>query len=156
MNRKMRRQLERAQRAGVAIAPSVAQIAPADNTPVEKEPTMPELTASTSPITAGPTTVEDSNGRKIAIRKLGALDRLRLFEMLGPSLSENALYLGYSMSAACVTEIDGVREAFPSSKKQIEIVIQRLGDEGLEAVTRGYRDNFSAGETGDTEAIKKS
>jgi hypothetical protein len=66
------------------------------------------------------------------------------------------MYFGYSMSAACVEGIDGTVEAMPGGKIQIEAMIERLDDDGLEAVSRGYREHFREGETGDPEAIKKS
>jgi hypothetical protein len=99
--------------------------------------------------------VTDARGRKIKIRKLMPLDRLRLFEALGAVLSENAMYFSYTMSVACIEEIDGNLYGIPTSKIQIEAMISRLDDHGLEAVARGYRENFGSGETGDPEAIKK-
>lgn len=100
--------------------------------------------------------VTDVRGRKIKIRKLSPLDRMHLFEVLGPTLSENAMYLGYVMSAACVEAIDGDFEGFPTSKIRVEAMVGKLGEEGLEAVSKAYRDNFNAGESGDPNAIKKS
>jgi hypothetical protein len=99
--------------------------------------------------------VTDARGRKIKIRKLTAFDRLRLFEALGGELSDNAMYFGYSMSASCVISIDGTVEAPPIKKIQIEAMIQRLDDDGLEAVAKGYRENFRGAESGDPAAIKK-
>ena len=99
-------------------------------------------------------TVTDRLGRTIAIRKLSAFDRLRLFEVLGSVLSGNGMYLSYAMSAACVTAIDGVPAAFPASKKSVEAMVKLLGDEGIDAIARAYEENFRVGETGDLEAIK--
>lgn len=99
-------------------------------------------------------TVTDAIGRKIEIRKLGALDRLRLFEMLGGELSMNVQYLSYALTVACVRTIDNQPVAFPSAKKAIEQLVLRLGDDGIEAVSDAYRNHFSAGETGDLASIK--
>ncbi len=98
--------------------------------------------------------VKDSHGRSITIQKLNALDRLRLFEALGSELSDNTLYLGYAMIAACVTAIDNAPEASPNSKRDIELMVQKLGDEGLAAINKGYKENFAGGETGDLAKIK--
>lgn len=98
--------------------------------------------------------VIDTVGHKITIRKLTALDRMRLFEMLGASLSDNLSYMGYAMSASCVTKLDEEAILFPTTKRSIEVMVQRLGEEGLDAVARGYRENFTAGETGDLDAVK--
>jgi hypothetical protein len=100
------------------------------------------------------TALTDSTGRSIKIRKLTPLDRMRLLEVIGPSLSENTQYLAYASLAAAVTEIDTTAYAFPHHKRDIELVIQILSDEGIDSVAKGYRDNFAGGETGDLERIK--
>jgi hypothetical protein len=104
--------------------------------------------------TANTILVTDSLGRTITIKKLSALDRMRIFEIVGPELSDNNQYLAYAMVAACVTAIDATAEATPRNKLAIESRIQQLGDEGIDAVARGHRDNFMAGETGDTNNVK--
>ena len=76
----------------------------------------------------------DANGRRLAIRLLGALDKLRLFKAAGPDLAQNEPYLGLAMLACSVTAIDDVPLPFPSSEAQIERAVQLLGDEGLTAV----------------------
>jgi len=98
-------------------------------------------------------TVTDTRGRTITVRKLNALDRMRIFEMLGGTLSDNMQYVSYAMVAACVTDIDGVKEPFPNNKRQIEAMVSTLGDEGIEAVATAYKD-FTVGETADLGNIK--
>jgi hypothetical protein len=85
----------------------------------------------------------DSLGRKISFRKLNALDRMRIFSVLGSTLTENAGYLGYALSAACVTAIDDTLIPFPASRTTVENTVSQLGDEGIDAVTSAYRENFS-------------
>lgn len=97
--------------------------------------------------------VTDPRGRTIKIRKLSALDRMRLYEMLGGNLSDNMQYMAYAMVAASVTEIDGNKEGFPGNKRQLEAMVSSLGDEGIEAIAVAYRD-FSVGETADLANIK--
>jgi len=82
-------------------------------------------------------TVTDAGGRAVQFRRPGALDRLRLFKALGPVLSGNDRYVGYAMLAFCVTAIDGVPVPAPSSEAQVEALVVRLGDAGLEAVGGG-------------------
>jgi len=77
--------------------------------------------------------VKDQLGRSLTLRRLNAIDRLRLFKALGPVLSENAAYLGMALLAVSVTSIDGVPLPAPGSEAQVEALILRLGDEGLEA-----------------------
>lgn len=76
----------------------------------------------------------DSLGRKIMYRRLGALDKARLFKAVGPAQSQNGPYVGMAMLAASVTYVDGVPMPFPSTDSVIEAAISRLGDEGIEAV----------------------
>ncbi len=79
-------------------------------------------------------TVRDSRGRLIVLRRLVALDRLRLFKAVGPVLSQNSPYLGMAMLASSVTEIDGVPVPLPVTEAQIEALVATLGDEGISAV----------------------
>jgi hypothetical protein len=76
----------------------------------------------------------DANGRKITFRRLGALDRARLFKAIGPAQASNAPYVGMAMLAASVTQVDEWPAPFPTRDSEIEMLIARLGDEGLEAV----------------------
>ena len=90
-----------------------------------------------------PSEVEDANGRKIGIRKMGALDRLKMFEVIGPENSKNEPYLGYAALAFHVGSIDGDPVSRPATKLQLEGLIQRLGDEGMEAVGEAVQEMFA-------------
>jgi hypothetical protein len=81
--------------------------------------------------------VTDETGRVLRIRRPGALDRLRLFKAVGPTLSTNERYVGYAMLAMCVTIIDGVPQPAPANEGQLEALVQRLGDAGMVAIGRG-------------------
>lgn len=82
---------------------------------------------------AMPDSVTDSRGRVLALRKMGALEKLRLFKACGVHAS-NEPYLGTAMLAVYVSAIDGVPVPMPTSDAQIEARVAKLGDEGLEAV----------------------
>ena len=84
-----------------------------------------------------PLEVVDADGHRIEFRRPGALDRLRLFKALGPGLSANDRYIGYAMLAFCVTAIDGVPPPQPANEMQLEGLVNRLGNAGLEAVGEG-------------------
>ena len=71
-----------------------------------------------------PLTVVDADGR-------------RLFKALGPGLSDNTRYVGYAMLAYCVSAIDGMPVPAPATEGQVEMLVTRLGDAGLEAVGEG-------------------
>jgi hypothetical protein len=76
----------------------------------------------------------DADGREITLRRMTALDRLRLFKAIGPVLAQNNPYLGMAMLAASVSSIDGVPVPPPVTEAQIEALVGKLGDRGLAAV----------------------
>jgi phosphate uptake regulator len=76
----------------------------------------------------------DRAGRTLLLRRMDALDRLRLFKALGPALSVNTPYLGMALIAASVSSIDGVPVPPPITEDQLEALIRRLGDDGLAAL----------------------
>ncbi len=83
--------------------------------------------------------VVDGQGRALELRRLGALDKLRLFKALGPMLSQNAPYLGMAMLASSVTAIDEVPVPPPTTELQVEQMVQRLGDGGIAAVAEALQ-----------------
>lgn len=78
-------------------------------------------------------TVQDSLGRTIEFRHPTALDRLRLFRVIG-SFADNNRYLGMAMLAVSVTAVDGIPMPFPTAESGIEAAIHRLGDAGIDAI----------------------
>lgn len=78
--------------------------------------------------------VRDKAGRLIELRRLGVVEQLRLFKILGPELSENRAYVGLARVAASVAAVDGVPVLFPAGESGIEAVLERLGEDGVEAV----------------------
>lgn len=76
----------------------------------------------------------DSKGRRLIYRRLGALDRARLFKAIGAANATNAPYMGMAMLSASVTSIDGVPTIFPTRDAEIEAAIARLDDPGMDAV----------------------
>ncbi|HME19850.1 MAG TPA: hypothetical protein VKI44_00535 [Acetobacteraceae bacterium] len=84
-------------------------------------------------------TVIDADGRRLAIRRLSALDRLRLFKAAGPLLSQNQPWLGMALIACSVAGIDDVPVPPPSNEIQIEAMVGRLGDAGIAAVAQSLQ-----------------
>ncbi len=80
-------------------------------------------------------TVTDKSGRLISCRQLNAVDRLRLYKSLGPGLVENGPYYAVAYLAASVTELEAVPVPWPTNETQIEAIVSRLGDDGLEAIS---------------------
>ncbi len=78
--------------------------------------------------------VIDAQGRTLAVRRLGALDRLRLFKAAGAGLVGNAGWMGMATLACSVSAIDDVPVPAPASEAQVEALVARLGDDGIAAV----------------------
>lgn len=81
----------------------------------------------------------DLQGRKLSLRRLDALDKLRLFKAVGSTLAQNEPYLGMALLACSVTAIDDVPCPMPVNEVQIEHLVQRLGEQGLAAVAQALR-----------------
>ena len=98
-------------------------------------------TPSTRIVAAAAATLRtvDAAGRALELRRLGALDKLRLFKAVGPVLSQNAPYLGMAMLASSVTAIDGVPVPPPVTELQVEQMVGRLGDGGIAAIAEALR-----------------
>ena len=90
--------------------------------------------------------VADAEGRTLTLRRLTALDRLRLFKAVGPVLAQNAPYLGMAMIAASVTAIDDVPIPAPSTEQHIEGIVSRLGDAGIAAAAAALKPDAPAAE----------
>ncbi len=78
--------------------------------------------------------VTDAQGRRLQLRKMTALDKLRLFKAAGPVLAQNQSWLGMAVLAASVAAIDDVPVPAPASEQQVEALVGRLGDAGIAAV----------------------
>jgi hypothetical protein len=84
-------------------------------------------------------TVTDAEGRRLTLRRLTALDRLRLFKAAGPLLSQNQPWLGMAVLASSVAAIDEVPIPPPVNELQIEAMIGRLGDAGTTAIAQALQ-----------------
>jgi len=84
-------------------------------------------------------TVTDSDGHRLTIRRLTALDRLRMFKAAGPLLAQNPPWLGMALIACSVIAIDDVPVPSPTTEVQIESMVGRLGDAGIAAVAEALQ-----------------
>jgi hypothetical protein len=91
--------------------------------------------------------VYDARGRSLTLRRLTALDTLRLFKAAGPVLSQNEPWLAMAGMAYSVLEVDGVPVPSPTSEAQIEALIDRLSEEGLAAIADALKDEPSTTQT---------
>lgn len=100
-------------------------------------------------------TVTDAMGRTITLKKPGVLAQYRLIEILGES-ARNEVYMGMVLPLIYVAGMDGDAVMQPSSKREVEALIQRLDESGIAAVMQGVQDNFGASTPDeDKEKLKK-
>jgi hypothetical protein len=78
--------------------------------------------------------VTDGLNRRLTIRRINALDRLRLLKAAGPLLSQNDAWLNMAALVVSVVQINGIPRPTPINERQIESAISELGDDGLHAV----------------------
>lgn len=99
--------------------------------------------------------VTDSKGRTITLRKPGILAQYRIIETMGKS-ADIETYRGMVTPLIWISAIDGDAVAQPVNKLQLEALISRVGDEGLEAVVKGIIQHFGEQDAdADKAAIKK-
>src|ERR1700744_6569503 len=78
--------------------------------------------------------IVDNKGRRLTLRRLTALDTLRLFKAAGPVLAQNEPWLAMAGLALSVIEIDGIPVPQPATESQVEGLVDRLGEAGLAAI----------------------
>ncbi|WP_435018494.1 hypothetical protein TA3x_000468 [Tundrisphaera sp. TA3] len=91
-------------------------------------------------------TVTDALGREIGIRKLNALDRIKMFEVVGSENSSNQAYMIYASAACHAASIDGEAVSRPATRLQLEALVKRLDEEGIEAILGGLQEQYAAKE----------
>lgn len=96
---------------------------------------------------AAETNVTDSRGRVITLKKPGVLMQFRLVKMLGDA-AKNQTYTNMVLPLMYVTAIDGASIIQPQNEMELEALIQRLDDDGVDCVMRGVFGTFG-GETAD-------
>jgi len=100
-------------------------------------------------------TVTDSRGRVIGIKKPPFLAQFRLTEGLGQAASNDA-YMNMITPALYVASIDGDPVATPTTKLQVEAILQRLDEDGYSAVFRGMMEHFDASKGNQQEQVKNA
>lgn len=98
--------------------------------------------------------VTDERGRKILLKKPKTLDLFRLIEILGSAADRSNRYVSMMHQLLYVKEIDGIPIAQISVKEELEALINRLDDDGMEAVIKGIGKLNPENEI-DKEIVKK-
>ena len=99
--------------------------------------------------------VTDAQGRTIKLKKPAVLAQYRLVEALGASAS-NSAYMNMVLPLIYVVAIDE-DVVYPAMKKsEVEALIQRLDEDGIQAVMEGVQEYFGkADPEADKQALKK-
>jgi hypothetical protein len=98
--------------------------------------------------------VTDSRGRVIGLKKPSPLARIRFIEALGES-SSNRLWTGIMSQLMYVCALEGNIVTTPISKPEMEILYQRLDEEGMDALAVGLAEHFKSDFGLDIDAAKK-
>lgn len=99
--------------------------------------------------------VEDSQGRKITLRNPGVLAQFRLAKAVGPELAQNTTYMQMVLPLLYVGAIDDDVLVAPTTDREIEALIIRLDEAGVNAVLAGVQKHFASDPEADKTATKK-
>ena len=94
-----------------------------------------------------------STGRRITLKKPGLLAQYRLVQVLGGETAANAVYMNMVLPITFVVAIDGIPVPAPTRFAEVEALIQRLDEHGLNACVAGLKEHFGASETSADEVI---
>ena len=100
--------------------------------------------------------VTDSRNRKIGVRKLKVLERIAMLKLIGHGNNDNLIYISSVSPAFLVTSIDGDPVSKPATELQLNGLLQRLDEEGLEAVTNWMASMMQEEPKDETTEIKNS
>jgi hypothetical protein len=83
---------------------------------------------------SNPDTIKTADGKVLVLRKLKAIEQVRLLRAIGAEQSNNQPYVRIVEAAASVESIDDVPNPIPRNEAQIDGMIQRIGDDGLNSI----------------------
>ncbi|WP_291785533.1 hypothetical protein, partial [Luteibacter sp.] len=93
---------------------------------------------------AQPGTTTDAGGRVLTFKKPSVLEEYRLVRIVG-DVSDR--YMGMLAPLVWVRSIDGDPVAFPNSQRDIDLLIQRLGEDGVTATMEFMMGAVNAGQS---------
>lgn len=85
----------------------------------------------------------DSLGRRLGVTRISASLRRRVLKALSAANGEKGQYFVMAATAACCVSIDSVPVPFPTTELQVDALIDRLDDAGLECVAITIAEQFS-------------
>lgn len=96
---------------------------------------------------------DDSRGRRLTLRKPGIMAQYDLVAMVGPTRAQNQVWMAMVMPVLYVTMIDGVRVPTPTTYREVQALLERLDEDGIEAVSLAIQSHYGLG---DPEAERDS
>lgn len=92
-------------------------------------------------------TIETPNGFSVTLRKPGILSQFRLAKMLGDA-AKNQVYVNMILPLTYVSHVNGSAPPM-NSEREIEALISRLDEDGVNAVIEGVVEHFGGQQTAD-------
>lgn len=82
--------------------------------------------------------IDVGDGRKLTVRKPGVLAQFRLVQAVGPEVASNQTYMQMINPLLYLGKIDDEVVMPPMNLREVEALIQGLGDAGLGAIMAWY------------------
>lgn len=113
--------------------------------------------ASETPVTKNKWEIIDDKGRKLVLKKPTVLDEIEFPLLLGADRAANTMFLSRVMPLLYLDSFDGKKVEPFKTFMDVEYTIQKLGHEGIEALTVGCLEFFSPSNEGSAiqERLKK-
>lgn len=86
--------------------------------------------------------VRDKLGRTLTLKRPGVLAQFRLIELVGPETAKNDVYMGMALPLFWLVKLNGEDIYPPQTKAELEVLIQRVEEEGIEAIVLGIAEHF--------------
>jgi hypothetical protein len=87
--------------------------------------------------------VTDRLGRRLGVKRVSASLRRKVLKALSAESGEKGQLFVMAATACCCVDIDGVPVPFPTTELQIDALVDRLEQEGLDAVATTLATKFS-------------
>lgn len=86
--------------------------------------------------------VTDSKGRRITLKEPGVLQEFKFVELVGGEAAMNPVWMNMTMPLIYVAGIDDSPVFSPVKRIEIDALIERLGRDGIAAVSKGVAEKW--------------
>ncbi len=112
-----------------------------------------EATATAAITKATEAATISAGSLRVTLKKPNILSQYRIVEVVGGESAKNETYMNMILPLLWIIAIDDVPTPAPSTKRELEALITRLGDEGVPAVMKHVFQAPEAAQPSD-EAVK--